>query len=136
MSPRWNRRWATGSRARRRPAAWQLMGSGCVAAPRRKPPGTHPPAAFSARLQGIIGQLRVDPDANEITGVLQLLKTLPLKGATITGDAMFTQRESAKSSSTAAGIISSLSKPTKPHCKRTSRRPSGRFPLGNIVCAV
>jgi predicted transposase YbfD/YdcC len=54
--------------------------------------GTHLLAAFSVRLQGVIGQLRVDPDANEITAALQLLKTLPLKGVTITGDAMFTQR--------------------------------------------
>jgi hypothetical protein len=55
-------------------------------------PGTHLLAAFSARLQGVIGQLRVDPDANEITAALRLLKTLPLRGVTITGDAIFTQR--------------------------------------------
>src|ERR1019366_2005944 len=55
-------------------------------------PGTHLLAAFSARLQGVIGQLRVDPDANEITAALILLKTLPLAGVTITGDAIFTQR--------------------------------------------
>jgi hypothetical protein len=45
-------------------------------------PGTHLLAAFSARLQGVIGQLRVDPDANEITAALKLLKTLPLAGVT------------------------------------------------------
>jgi predicted transposase YbfD/YdcC len=55
-------------------------------------PGTHLLAAFSARLQGVIGQSRVAPDANEITAAPRLLKTLPLKGVTITGDAMFTQR--------------------------------------------
>jgi predicted transposase YbfD/YdcC len=44
-------------------------------------------------LQGVIGQLRVAPEANEITAALQLLKTLPLDGVVITGDAMFTQRE-------------------------------------------
>ena len=55
-------------------------------------PGTHLLAAFSDRLQGVIGQLRVDPDANEITAALTLLKTLPLNGVTITGDAMFTQK--------------------------------------------
>jgi hypothetical protein len=37
---------------------------GCATA---QAPGTHLLAAFSARLQGVIGQLRVDPDANEIT---------------------------------------------------------------------
>jgi hypothetical protein len=55
-------------------------------------PGAHLLAAFSAGLQGVIGQLRVAPEANEITAALELLKTLPLKGVTITGDAIFTQR--------------------------------------------
>jgi hypothetical protein len=55
--------------------------------------GVHLLAAFSATLQGVIGQLRVAPEANVITAALQLLKTLPLDGVVITGDAMFTQRE-------------------------------------------
>ena len=50
-------------------------------------------AAFSASLEGVIGQLRMEPEANEITAALQLLKTLPLKDVIVTGDAMFTQRE-------------------------------------------
>lgn len=41
----------------------------------------------------MIGQLRVAPEANEITAALELLRTLPLEGVIITGDAMFTQRE-------------------------------------------
>lgn len=56
-------------------------------------PGVHLLAAFSAKLQGVIGQLRVAPEANEITAALELLKTLPLAGVIVTGDAMFTQRE-------------------------------------------
>jgi hypothetical protein len=56
-------------------------------------PGAHLVAAFSASLQGVIGQLRMEPDANEITAALQLLKTLPLQDVVITGDAIFTQRE-------------------------------------------
>ena len=55
--------------------------------------GVHLLAAFSASLQGVIGQLAVAPDCNEITGALRLLKTLPLDGVIITGDAIFTQRE-------------------------------------------
>jgi hypothetical protein len=66
----------------------RLRGSGKGIAP-----GVHLLAAFSARLQGVIGQLRVAPEANEITAALELLKTLPLAGVIITGDAMFTQRE-------------------------------------------
>jgi hypothetical protein len=56
-------------------------------------PGVHLLAAFSGTLQGVIGQLRLAPEANEITAALELLKTLPLEGVTITGDAIFTQRE-------------------------------------------
>lgn len=55
--------------------------------------GVHLLAAFSASLQGVVGQLAVDPDANEITAALRLLKTLPLKGAVVTGDAIFAQKE-------------------------------------------
>ena len=56
-------------------------------------PGVHLLAAFSGKLQGVIGQLRVAPEANEITAALELLRTLPLEGVIITGDAIFTQRE-------------------------------------------
>jgi hypothetical protein len=55
--------------------------------------GAHLVAAFSASLEGVIGQLRMEPETNEITAALQLLKTLPLKDVIVTGDAMFTQRE-------------------------------------------
>jgi hypothetical protein len=43
----------------------------------RQAPGVHLLAAFSARLQGVIGQLRVAPEANEITAALELLRPLP-----------------------------------------------------------
>jgi hypothetical protein len=55
-------------------------------------PGIHLLAAFSTGLEGVIGQLRVDPDVNEITAALEMLKTLPLKGTIVTGDAIFTQK--------------------------------------------
>jgi hypothetical protein len=54
--------------------------------------GVHLLAAFSERRKGVIGQLQVAPDANEITAALDLLKTLPIKGAVITGDAIFAQK--------------------------------------------
>ncbi len=73
---------------------WQAAAaSGCAAAPRRtRPPGVHLLAAFSAALHGVIGQFRVEPEANEITAALHLLQTLPLAGVTITGDAIFAQK--------------------------------------------
>jgi hypothetical protein len=53
----------------------------------------HVLSAFSADLCAVIVDLVVEPDKNEITAALVLLKELPLDGAIITGDAIFTQRE-------------------------------------------
>ena len=53
----------------------------------------HVVSAFAARLSAVVGDLAVAPDGNEITAALALLKDLPLKGAIITGDAIFCQRE-------------------------------------------
>jgi hypothetical protein len=54
--------------------------------------GVHLVAAFASRLQAVIGQLRVAPGSNEITAALALLRSLPLDGAVVTGDAAFCQR--------------------------------------------
>lgn len=54
--------------------------------------GVHLLAAFASRLGAVIGQLRVAPEGNEISAALALLKSLPLDGAIITGDAEFCQR--------------------------------------------
>ena len=53
----------------------------------------HVLSAFATDLSAVIGDLTVPPDQNEITAALVLLKGLPLDGAIITGDAIFTQRE-------------------------------------------
>ena len=53
----------------------------------------HVLSAFATDLSAVIGDLTVPPDQNEITAALVLLKGLPLEGAIITGDAIFTQRE-------------------------------------------
>lgn len=50
-------------------------------------------SAFAASLGAVIGDLAVEPDRNEITAAMALLKTLPLEGAIVTGDAIFCQRE-------------------------------------------
>src|SRR3990172_6511655 len=44
-------------------------------------------------LGAVVGDLVVEPDQNEITAAMVLLKGLPLDGAIITGDAIFCQRE-------------------------------------------
>jgi hypothetical protein len=53
-------------------------------------PGVHLLHAFSTRLQAAVGSLVVPPDSGEVIEVLELLKTLPLEGAVVTGDAAFT----------------------------------------------
>ncbi len=52
----------------------------------------HVLSAFAVDLGAVIGDLTVEPDANEITAAVTLLKSLPLEGAVITGDAIFAQR--------------------------------------------
>ena len=53
----------------------------------------HVLSAFATGLSAVIGDLVVEPDQNEITAALALLKSLPLEGAIITGDAIFCQRQ-------------------------------------------
>ncbi|MBP7241174.1 MAG: hypothetical protein KBA23_04020 [Amaricoccus sp.] len=66
-------------------------------------------AAFSTDLGAVIGDLVVEPDQNEITAAMALLKDLPLDGAVITGDAIFTRtaRSAAPSGMATATICSS-----------------------------
>jgi hypothetical protein len=54
--------------------------------------GVHLVAAFASRLGAVIGELRVAPGSNEITAALALLRSLPLDGVVVTGDAEFCQR--------------------------------------------
>jgi len=53
----------------------------------------HVVSAFAAGLSAVVGDLVVEPEQNEITAALALLKGLPLGGAIVTGDAIFRQRQ-------------------------------------------
>ena len=53
-------------------------------------PGVHMLNAFSTKLQAAVGTLVVPPDSGEVIEVLELIKSLPLNGAAVTGDAAFT----------------------------------------------
>ena len=55
-------------------------------------PGVHILHAFSTKLQAAVGSLVVPPDSGEVIEALELIKSLPLKGAVVTGDAAFTFR--------------------------------------------
>ena len=94
-------------------------------------------AAFSATLQGVIGQLAVPPDGNEITAALRLLKTLPLEGVIITGDAMFTQREICRVITDGGGDYFFTVKDNQPALKADVALAFGPdSPLGGLVAAT
>jgi hypothetical protein len=49
-------------------------------------------AAYCEKLSGVVAQLRLEPGMNEITAVLKLLRSADIRGAVVTGDAMFCQK--------------------------------------------
>jgi len=53
-------------------------------------PGVHMLHAFSTKLQAAVGSLVVPPDSGECVETIQLIRSLPLTGAVVTGDAAFT----------------------------------------------
>lgn len=66
-----------------------LRGSRRAAMPR----GAQMLACFSDLLGGVVGQKATLGGYDEVTAAIALLKELPLKGAVITGDAMFADRQ-------------------------------------------
>ncbi len=56
-------------------------------------PALHLLAAYCPQVGGVLAQLPADGKDNEITAAKAMLKALPVKGAVVTGDAMFCQRE-------------------------------------------
>jgi hypothetical protein len=66
-------------------------------------PGQHLVAAYAPEASAVLSQLCVDAKTNEHKAALQLLGILPLKGAIVTGDAMFCQRDVAKAITDAGG---------------------------------
>jgi hypothetical protein len=56
-------------------------------------PGAHLVAAYCPDVEAVLAQLRVPEATNEHKAALELLKLIPLKGALVTGDAAFTQKD-------------------------------------------
>ena len=55
-------------------------------------PGVHMLHAFSTRLQAAVGSLVVPPDSGECIEAIELIKSLPLDGTVVSGDAAFTTK--------------------------------------------
>src|SRR5215217_223041 len=58
--------------------------------------GQHLLAIYATQTGVVLGQMAVDKKANEIVVAPELLKTLPLEGRVVTGDAMFAQHALSK----------------------------------------
>ena len=55
-------------------------------------PGVHLLHAFSSKLTAAVGTLEVPPDSGECIEAIELIKSLPLEGAVVSGDAAFTTK--------------------------------------------
>lgn len=108
-------RYALGGRAAGHVA---LDGKSLRGSKRGEEKALHVLSAFAVDLAAVIGDLVVDPDANEITAALTLLKGLPLEGAVITGDAIFAQRRICQSVRDAGGHYLFTVKTNQPALRR------------------
>lgn len=84
---------------------------------RRDSKALHVVSAFSTHLSAVIGDIVLEPDQNEITAALALLKKLPLEGAIVTGDAIFCQREICRTITDSGGDYAFVVKDNQPELK-------------------
>ena len=94
----------------------------------------HVLSAFAVDLGAVIGDLAVEPDANEIAAALALLKDLPLNGAIVTGDAIFAQRALCRHIGEAGGHYLFTVKSNQPTLRRDIEAAFGDdSPLGRAA---
>ena len=84
---------------------------------RRDTKALHVVSAFSTQLSVVVGDVVLEPDQNEITAALALLKQLPLEGVIITGDAIFCQREICRTITDGGGDYAFTVKDNQPELK-------------------
>lgn len=77
-------------------------------------PAQHLVAAYAPQVQAVLAQIRVDGKTNEHKAALELLGILPLKGKVVVGDAMFCQRDLAKTIIAAGGDYVLMVKDNQP----------------------
>jgi DDE_Tnp_1-associated/Transposase DDE domain len=87
----------------------------------------HVLSAFATELGAVIGDLVVEPDQNEISAAMVLLKGLPLDGAIISGDAIFCQREICRHIRDANGHYLFVVKDNQPALKAAIAESFGDF---------
>jgi hypothetical protein len=80
-------------------------------------PGVHLLTAYVPAAAAVLKQLRVDAKTNEHKAALQLLGVLPLAGKVVTGDAMFTHRDTAQQIRDGRGDYILIVKDNQPELK-------------------
>jgi hypothetical protein len=83
-------------------------------------PGIHLLAAYEHEAKAAIGQMAVEASTNEHKTALAILDLIDVKGAVVTGDAIFCQKDLSRKILKKKGIISGPSRPTKLNSKRRS----------------
>jgi hypothetical protein len=87
------RRWLKQQAAVKRWRALALDGETLCGTTGERVPGVHLLAAYAHEARTALAQLRVDGKTNEHKAALKFLNVLPLKGAIVTADAMFTHAD-------------------------------------------
>ena len=87
----------------------------------------HVVSAFATKLSAVVGDIVVEPDQNEITAALALLKHVPLQGAIITGDAIFCQREICRTITDGGGDYAFVVKDNQPELKTSIAEAFGEL---------
>ena len=91
-------------------------------------PGVHMLHAFSTKLRAAVGALKVPPDSGECIEALELIKSLPLEGALVTGDAAFTTEAIAKAIRERGGHYFLFVKDNQPELVSELERAFGDLP--------
>ena len=87
----------------------------------------HVVSAFATQLSAVVGDIVVEPDQNEITAALVLLKQLSLQGTIITGDAIFCQREICRTITDGGGDYAFVVKDNQPELKASIAESFGEL---------
>jgi hypothetical protein len=91
-------------------------------------PGVHMLHAFSTKLQAAVGSLVVPPDSGEVIEAIELIKSLPLEGAVITGDAAFTFKPIVEAIRERGGDYFLFVKANQPELEAELKRAFGDVP--------
>ena len=128
-------RWVSGPANHRKQNAVAIDGKTLRASRTQDYPGVHLPAAFSHAVCGVLGQVRVRAETNEIKAALHLLKEIELTDTVVTGDAIFAQKDICRAITKGGGdyffVVKDNQAALKEHIATAFSAPSS--PLGTAA---